>query len=106
MVLGVNGQEPYSADTRLLLNRIDALIAAFERGARPPDRWECACTMTALVNIGLKEPSLAKCEIDLAQTPHELRPPKQVSEVPKFFDNYTVADLRQLLVKTKIRLAH
>jgi hypothetical protein len=106
LVLDMNDQDLHTASTRLLLTRIDAFMAEFERGERSPDRWEYACTMTALVNIGLRDPESARCEIDLAQTPHELRPPKRVSEVPKFFDRYTIADLRQLLVKTKIRLAH
>jgi hypothetical protein len=62
--------------------------------------------MSALISLAMHEPDLARFEIDLAQTPHELRPPKHVCESTKRFANFTARDLRRLLVKTKIKLAH
>lgn len=92
------------AAVRRLLERIDGFIASFERSGRTPDRWECAHTISALINLSMNETVMAGWEMDLAETPHELRPPKGVSETSKVFEKCTAADLRVHFRRTRLDL--
>ena len=47
---------------------------------------------------------MAGWEMDLAETPHELRPPKGVSETSKVFEKCTAADLRVHFRRTRLDL--
>ena len=81
---------------RTLIERIDRIIAALEKGQREPDSWEGRCLRQALADIARGDVGHAEAMVGLARTAPESRPigePPGVDEggMPR------LADLRQEL---------
>lgn len=59
---------------RTLIERIDRIIAALERGQREPDSWEGRCLRQALADIERGDVGHAESMVGLARTAPEARP--------------------------------
>ena len=59
---------------RTLIERIDRIIAALEKGQREPDSWEGRCLRRALADIASGDVGHAETMVGLARTAPEARP--------------------------------
>jgi hypothetical protein len=85
---------PSNEDSRRLIKRIDAFIAAFERSGEAPDCWQYLCTIDALDCLSRGNATVAARDMAFAETPPELRPPIEVAKMPKVIAGVTAAELR------------
>ena len=85
---------PGNENSRRLIDRIDAFIAALERSGDAPDRWQYLCIVDALDCLCKGNAAVAARDVTFAETPHELRPPTEVAKLPKTIAGVTAASLR------------
>lgn len=82
---------------RTLIERIDRIIAALEKGRREPDSWEGPCLRQALADIAQGDVVHAETMVGLARTAPELRPGSEPPGVPMDDVLPRLAELRQQL---------
>lgn len=82
---------------RTLIERIDRIIAALEKGHREPDSWEGRCLRQALDAIARGDVGHAEAMVGLARTAPELRPVGEPPGVPGEAGLPRLADLREEL---------
>lgn len=82
---------------RTLIERIDRIIAALEKGQREPDSWEGRCLRQALTDIAQGDVVHAEAMVGLARTSPELRPGGEPPGVPMGDVLPRLAELRQQL---------
>ena len=82
---------------RTLIERIDRIIAALEKGQREPDSWEGRCLRQALTDIAQGDVVHAEAMVGLARTAPELRPGGEPPGVPMDDVLPRLAELRQQL---------
>ncbi len=82
---------------RTLIERIDRIIAALEKGQREPDSWEGRCLRQALDAIARGDVGHAEAMVGLARTAPESRPVGEPPGVPGDTGLPRLADLREEL---------
>jgi hypothetical protein len=86
-----------------LIARLERLLEKMEQAGRRPDRWEDCCVLRALDALHEGDLLMAEREITFAETPPELRPPKEVAKIFAMQEIFTIGELRDSFEEIKAR---